>query len=126
MHKVNFNRLSFLQLAVSREMNKRGFYTSSGKSADTRSSGNGDVEESIDNDNEDSQTLSPPQTNGQRKKITDLKIDLNFVPNKNTKLKKTSNDKAAGATGRNNPPSPGKTPQPKIRGMHITGKNINK
>ena len=113
------------QLAVSKEMNKRGFYSSSGKSADTRSSGNGDAEESLDNDNEESQqALSPPQTNGQRKKISDLKIDLNFVPN-NTKLKKSSNDKAAGATGRN-PPSPGKTPQPKIIGMHVTGKNLNK
>ena len=99
-------------------MNKRGFYSSGGKSTDARIS-NSNADESLDN--EDTQTISPPQTNGQRKKISDLKIDLNFIPSKNNRLKKTSNDKTVGS------PSPGsKTPQPKIRGMYVSGKNVNK
>lgn len=77
-------------MAVSREMTKRGFNSSS-KSADARTGGEIDLPELAP------LPLSPPQVYGQRKKLTDLKIDYSFVP-KISKMKKsglTSPDKAS-------------------------------
>lgn len=71
---MGLNGTGMLQMAVSREMTKRGFNAS--KSADSRTS-NDIAGESLDNDRA---SLSPPQVYGHRKKLTDLKIDLNFVP----------------------------------------------
>ena len=72
-------------MTVSKEMSKRGFNAS--KSAETR----------INDDNGDGLNsdpaiiLSPPQVlYGHRKKLTDLKIDMNFVPKKNKMKRSTS------------------------------------
>lgn len=88
-------------MAVSREMTKRGFNAS--KSADFRTNNDGKGE-SLDTD---PASLSPPQVYGHRKKLTDLKIDLNYMPKKNKANKNISL------------PSPSKTrsssEQPRIR-----------
>lgn len=83
-------------------MTKRGFNASKSAEADRI------------NDNADSSmtngavaTLSPPQVYGQRKKLTDLKIDFNFVPKKN----KTKN----GVGGNPSGPEAKSSQQPKIR-----------
>lgn len=100
---MGLNGTGILQMAVSREMTKRGFNAS--KSADSRTS-NDIAGESLDNDRA---SLSPPQVYGHRKKLTDLKIDLNFVPKKNKVNKNISL------------PSPNKirasSEQPRIRAM---------
>lgn len=100
-------------------MSKRGFNSSTNsKSAESRSNNKMDGD---DPDGSSAQTLSStPLVNGQRKKLTDLKIDFNFVPNaKNnaSKLKTTTsgNNKKGQPAGGGSQMS--KTPQPKIRGV---------
>lgn len=98
-------------------MTMRGF--SSSKSAEANRTNNTTDEESPDSSNGTSASLTPPQVFGHRKKLTDLKIDFNFVPNKNNKLKSTHKNGLTIVNG--NLPSPGsKTPQPKIRGVNTT------
>lgn len=96
-------------MTVSKEMTKRGFNAS--KSADNKinDDNNGD---SL---NLDPAMLSPPQVYGHRKKLTDLKIDMNFVPKKN-KMKRSSSI----GVGSNLPSPDGKSKtfsqqQPRIR-----------
>ena len=87
-------------------MTKRGFNAS--KSSEIRIDDNGD------NLNLDPAMLSPPQVYGHRKKLTDLKIDMNFVPKKN-KMKRSSSI----GVGSNLPSPDGKSKtfsqQPRIR-----------
>ncbi len=92
-------------MAVSREMTKRGFNASKSAEARTNDSNGDSPDEPV------APSLSPPQVFGQRKKLTDLKIDFNFVPKKN-KMKK--------GTGSNLPSPDGKL-QPRIRVSNVNG-----
>lgn len=112
-------------------MSKRGFNTNTvSKSAEARSN------KTDDPNAEPSSPLSPPQGNGQRKRLTDLKIDFNFVPNaKNnttSKVKTTTTTGQKKVTNGISPLAGSKTPQPKIRGnvnshrSQANGSNNNK
>lgn len=96
-------------MTVSKEMTKRGFNAS--KSADNKIND----DNNSDSLNLDPSMLSPPQVYGHRKKLTDLKIDMNFVPKKN-KMKRSSSI----GVGSNLPSPDGKSKtfsqqQPRIR-----------
>lgn len=100
----DFTNLSF-QNCISKEMNRR--FSSSRSSESTRTDSNYPESPSSE------ERLSPPQVYGVRKKLTDLKIEQNFVPmnGKNNAKSKTLNGKSIAilAKGPNHS---------KLRGIH--------